>query len=369
MGHASIKQSQAVATPQPTMSLTLRSAEDLITAVAKALHPVMKRYRRDRWWFLKGQRRQPPPQTPAGHVWSSPPQSHDLRTQVIGTHTLFWGEAPGLSCTIRASWYGGGRPPMIVVEFRQGRGESLTVKVGLHGERRRDGWLRGEAIKAMPPRERQALRKSYVDGMRSVSAQRALAPKEALKDRRLWWIDPVRTPPEATRFVLILYLWQVGMISLAPGQASWTSVKKFIRSKDDAQLYLILQRMRTRYALPQHWKGLRVYIGKVIRGLAAQKAGQRNAIAAHYGISRSTFYRWISEGRVPRNGKAPLDKRGWAAVQQLAGQRALRREAMRMLTENKGKSVEAARKLVYRDLKAEKSLETMVRGLRRGEMP
>ena len=258
---------------------------------------------------------------------------------------------------------------MILVEFRQGRRESLTVKVGLYGERQRDGWLRGEAIKAMPPRERQALRKSFVDGMRRVTAQRALAPRRALKDRRLWWIDPDRTPPEATRFVLILYLWQVGMISLAPGQASWTSVKKFIRSKDDAQLYLILQWIRTRYALPQHWMELRVYIGKVIRGLAAQKAGQRDTIAAQYGISRRTFYRWISEGRVPRNGKAPLDERGWAAVQQLAGQRALRREAMRMLTENKGKSVEAARKLVYRDLKAEKSLETMVRGLRRGEMP
>ncbi len=343
------------------MSLTLRSAEDLITAATKALHADMRRYRRDRWWFLKGQRRKPPPQPPVGYAWSYPPQSPDLRTQVVGTHTLFRGEAPGLSCTIRASWYGGDHPPMIVVEFRQGRRKALTVQVGLYGERYAPLRLKRPTFRKLPARDRHIFWEEYLGAARKVASQKPS------RDFKRWWIDPAKTPPEATRFVLILYMWQVGMISLAPGQASWTSVKKFIRSKDDAQLYLILQRMRTHYTLPQHWMELRVYIGKVIRGLAAQKAGQRNTIAAHYGISRRTFYRWISQGWVPRNGKAPLDERGWAALEQLAGQRALRREAMRMLTENKGKSMEAARKLVYRNLKAEKSLETMVRGLRRGE--
>lgn len=388
MGHDFIERSRAVTRPQPTEVLTAETTWELVVSTTKALHTVMRRHRRDRWWFLHGQRVKAYPEPRPGYCWApEPPPFLDLRKEIMGQHVLFTGQAPGLACTLRADWINPGHPPTISVDFRQGRERAVTVRVGLYGERQRTpGPTLGKLAKthaaaspellkllaSLRPELAESLRSAGWSPARSLRAIRAVRAREPLRGDKLWWIDPDHTPADATRFVFLLYLWQVGVIDLTAGDEAWGFVKAFIqgpRYKDleDGELYDILSRMRQHYALPQHWKALRVYIRHVIRDVRA-KAGQRpDKIAARLSISRRTFYRWRRQ--VARSGSANLTAEEWAEIGQRAERRALRREAMRILTDSREKSPEVARKLIQRRLGRGGSLETIVRKLRKGGRP
>ena len=78
--------------------------------------------------------------------------------------------------------------------------------------------------------------------------------------------------------------------------------------------------------------------------MAAKTGGRVDTIADRYDISRRTVYRLVSQVQMRRNGKGQLDERGWADVEELVLKRLLRREAMRLLTEEQDLSRQAARR-------------------------
>lgn len=174
-------------------------------------------------------------------------------------------------------------------------------------------------------------------------------------------MDPQRTATEMTLAVLVLYAWRRGLIAEpTPGTKEWEAWNTLLRgprprnSVDDAELYQLLRILRARYVLPEDWRGLRRYIGYVIKALRRHpRAKQRDADAL--GISRATLYRWR---------KTATDQE----VAARAKTKQLRLEAMRLLRDSFGKSPEAARKMIQRRLSQGWSPESLVQRLRREAM-
>jgi hypothetical protein len=201
-------------------------------------------------------------------------------------------------------------------------------------------------LRKMPERHRRA----WLRAARAVQTRTVREDKPLRGDAR-WWLDPAKTPEETTAFVLLVYLWQAKMLDLTPETKQWAFAKAFLRTKaDEATLFLVLERMRRHYALPQHWKGLRQYVGRVLRSVQGPDDATRPP------VPRRTYFRWKSRGL------------GQGEIEARRRHRLLRREAMAILTE-RGKSDEAARKLIARRLQAGESLTALISRLRRGGRP
>ena len=89
------------------------------------------------------------------------------------------------------------------------------------------------------------------------------------------WIDPGETPPEVTKMALLLIFWQEGMVEFGPDKSSdaWAWVKRQTRMiHDDALCWEAFEKMRRNYVEPEDWRGLRIYLGKVIQGLRKSRS-------------------------------------------------------------------------------------------------
>lgn len=376
MGHVFAKEFSAVQGLRPSRFITFRSPSELVSVAAEVLHAVMAQYRRNRRWFLT---------------------DRDGVVDDVSLWTL-WGGVCGsgtpvpLSCTIRARVWKG-LPGGIDINFYQAypKGSfpvglenadklTLSVRVYLAKDWRRRRWRLGppkETLTRLPRRHWHVFVKGWSAGMRQA------VKGEPEEYGAIWWIDPSKTPQGATCFVLLLYLWQAGMIRLEPDGEEWAFIKAFVRgprgySIDDTALYEILELCRRHFALPQHWKGLRVYLGRVIRDVQRKEHGRADGIANRSGLSRRTLYRLISQKKVPQvslgalagkiREKKEISQRERVFLETIdrrGSQRRLRHEATELL-EGKGKSRAAARKMIQRHLTAGMSLETIVGRLSRG---
>jgi hypothetical protein len=74
---------------------------------------------------------------------------------------------------------------------------------------------------------------------------------------------------DATRTVLLLYLWQEKMVALGPDESpeAWQFLKRFLRIRDDAQLLEVFEHARGHFAHPDSWKQVRAYFKKVKKGI------------------------------------------------------------------------------------------------------
>lgn len=355
-------------------SVTVTDPWGLVTDATKTLHAVMGRYRRHRWAALGLDRS--PTVVRESRMW----------------HRVLWeGRTSGLSCAIRADWLGADSAPMISVDFYSGEGRArrLTVRVGLRGEGRL-ATLALRAPRALP----LALRQRWLKAARRAGRRRSHA--------RLWWIDATgrdRTPEDLTRFVFLLYLWDAGLLKpdpASPKDAIWQFASEFVRERtrrrvpparrtnlgtasltNDGDLWLTLDGMRRSFNLPQHWKSARKYLAKVFRTLRApERRSSREILVAEVPdhsrrrrgvwrdpaantlqtyeptVPKRTWYRWRSRG----------DTREQITAR--ARERDLRR-MIRNLLEARGRSREAARKLIYRRLAAGISLESLAARLHR----
>ncbi len=217
---------------------------------------------------------------------------------------LFHGRAPGLECVGWPHYNPQGRPrAWVSVDLRlgesvriDGRGWSvwpreITLEARLPEAHQRKivqdtDWWRAPQDVPTPEAEDEEIRVPHpFDRQRCLVR---LAPRRLhalLRDhgqRRLrcdvWrpplipprvWIDPKRTPRDVTKMALLLIFWQEGMVKFGPDDSAdaWAWVKGWTRSKDDARCLEIVTQMRQDYVEPEDWRGLRVYLGKVCRGL------------------------------------------------------------------------------------------------------
>jgi len=196
-----------------------------------------------------------------------------------------------------------------------------------------------------------------------------------------WWIDPTHTPLEATRFILVLYLFQAKIIDLSIDEPAWGFVRDFAnlnrqRPFDDAVLWEAVVAMVKRFSLPRHWKGLGAYLGRVLRQIRAKEWNRERKRGPtpleDLRLSRRTAYRLMSQGVLPRiqlrelsslQEKAPEKVEAFVeAAEQRMEQQNRRRGALSLLS--RGRTSEAARKSLYRRLKAGESLADIVGRLR-----
>jgi hypothetical protein len=199
-----------------------------------------------------------------------------------------------------------------------------------------------------------------------------------------WWIDPTHTPLEATRFILVLYLFQAKIVDLSIDEPAWGFVRDFAnlnrqRPFDDAVLWEAVAAMVKRFSLPQHWKGLGAYLGRILRQIRAKEWNRERKRGPtpleDLRLSRRTAYRLMSQGVLPRiqlrqlshlkEGATPAEIHAFVrAAEDRKARGSLREEAKSLLGDDR--SSEAARKLLYRRLKAGESLAAIVGRLRRG---
>jgi len=380
MGHGFCEGISAVRGLRPAGILTVHSDADLVETAAARLHMVMKRYRRNRWWFRVTARAQD--EDEFWTLWAGAVAS--------GTRTAF-------CCTIRARSMQG-RPAGIDINFYlgglrefgdvgiAGPGDRvLSVRVGIQEARRRiRRWppVPNDVVQALldelPHRllKRADLRRSWLRALRLT-----LQPE----DGATWWVDPGNTPIAATRFVLLLYLYQAQMIDLVPDGTNWRLIREFLDEErratvDDVTVYQMLQLMRRHFSHPQDWKGLRLYIGRVLRAIRFKERDRRSSILDSVDLSPRTAYRLMEAHKLPRirlqelgrptvgSARKQMVEAFKAATSARFRTRALRREASSLL-EAKGRTSEAARKFLYRRLQGGRSLEEIVGRLRRGRNP
>lgn len=110
------------------------------------------------------------------------------------------------------------------------------------------------------------------DNIRGEKWRRPLIPPRV-------WIDPGRTPRGVTLMALLLILWREGMVTFGPDDSpdAWKWVKGWTRARDDAKCWGIVTKMQRLYIQPQDWRGLRLYLGKVCRGLRVLARVRRTA--------------------------------------------------------------------------------------------
>ncbi len=410
----------------PSQSFTAASPQKLITEVSARLHEIARRRRRERWWFLGGDRIQSLPDSPPGWAWSTPPEPVDLKAGVIGHRVLFEGRAPPLAGVIRVRWnLGPQHRPVLLVDFREilprdgggpARAHTLTVQIGWGGEGRPAGKFSKRKIRGLALNERKGLQAEWVRHRRRSTAKRV---SDLLEGRpapqvgwRQWWIESGshKTPREATWFVLLLYLWQENLIALGPEETpdAWKEVKKFLGTEDDGRLAEILEALRRHFDFPQHWKGLRKYLSRVIRDtrlrpwktqgrevlLAPEGAEEREVrrargkpsnsdragpthagppsllpvwkAAESLGVRRETVYRWIRGKKIQANiqdGRRVLTEASLESARPLVRQRKIRTALREVLTERLGKSRAAAKKLIQRRIAAGITLEEIAHQL------
>ncbi len=371
---------------------------------ATALHDAMRRYRRDRWWFARHTPSQSRPLGSAGETEVT--HREGLRIWTLWASVAGARSAPEFSCTIRAHALGQ-RPWGLRINFGPGLAPELrgvaptrsddrgvSVDVQLVGESRRGRWWPDtspdDLAEILAGTPRRTMRVSEVKKARTMALRRVMSPREGA----LWWIDPSPkgTPLAATQFALLLYLCGSGVIDLGKEHEAWAFAKQFIAREaregtgriDEGLLYEALIAMSRRYVLPQHWKGLRVYLGRVLRSIRAGVA-KRVTIADRLGVSQRTLYRWIADEKVPsinirqlsralgEGRSSARDEAFLDAARRLADQRHLRREIMKLLTAERrkprGMTKEGARKLIQRRLHAGETLDMIFGRVRRGRRP
>jgi len=330
-------------------SLTAQTDWEAVQTVGRELHAVMKRYQRDRWWFL-GE--------------NNPPRAN--RADVMWHRDLASVRGPTISATIRADCYDSGKPPRISVDFVRPRiavdlvlprpaPKKLTLRIGLKGEGKPYGWLKLPSLK----NTHDTTRKRFLKGLRQ---SRVHNPSKGERLERLWWVEPGKTPDETTIFVFLLYLKQVKMRDLQFDSQQF--LERFMRryggndipSGDSGMVFSIFGQMTTHFTVPQDWRSLTAYLKRVIR---TELAGERSQWlqewlqerAGALDVSERTVIRWLKNQ--DGNGQmsfslqsAVLDK-----LTEKAETRTLRRLAFKALCQS-GKKKEAARKYLQRHLAA-----------------
>ena len=267
----------------PGQLLTEPDEAALVRAVARLLHDAARRAHRDRRWFLGGERVRGLPALPEDCAWyDGHPLPVDLRRSVVGTRVLYGVESPAVSGMIRVAWgLEAGLPrPILLVHFApRGRPSgSFTLRVRLYNERRTVGAFTRRRIRGRSQGEREKLYRAYLAWRRRGERNLVIEGK-AWKE---WRIDPRVAGAKdqqdhrgCTEFVTLLYLWQQGVVELDPEQTpeTWMLAKKFLHARDDTRCFEVLAELKERYAAPQSWRQLRVYIGKTITGIRRSEGG------------------------------------------------------------------------------------------------
>jgi hypothetical protein len=378
MGHEFRKQSSAVAGLRAAEIVTRSSAIELVDAAAHELHAVMRLYRRDRWFFRRGQEADCDGVLNLSTIWGGVSRLRETKDLMC---TLRVRTSLGTPVGIDANFYVGQPRPVSEIGLARHEDVVVAVRIGIADDRRHNrGWPRAapaaliDSMRDLPRTFVRArdLKKAWLQALRG-----ALHFGEGAT----WWIDPRRTPPDVTRFALLVFLWQARVLDLSgSGQADREALdcaRTFVRQArptgiDEAQLYQTLVALRDHYTLPQDWKELRRYLGRVVRTVRAKEAKRPDPIADGVGVSRRTVYRWRSEGRLP-SFSLPLvykklkeqtalssgEKASLEAATQLADRRRTRKEVQDLLME-RGRGREAARKFIQRRLRAGESVRTML---------
>jgi hypothetical protein len=309
--------------------------EITLSALVTELHQVVRRYERDRWFFLRS--------------WSVPPAA---RRKTLWHVPLMNAVADGLACTIRADYIPSDHTrsvPVISVDFGrleegrqltirvdddgeveahvrpvEGAQRQLTIRVGLDAQGRHR-WPLG--VKSLAPLSPE-WRRFWLKGARAWRA------KKPASGSQVWRISPRETPEKVTLAVFLLYLWRAGLINLEPVGESWAAVRAVTsRRVDDTELWMGLDKMRSAYALPQHWQEFRKYLGRTLNSVRERPA---EGPWVRLGINRATWYRWRAEGLTEEQ------------MEQRAEARAERVSLLTGLMDRRGMTAEAARKALYR---------------------
>ena len=170
--------------------------------------------------------------------------------------------------------------PILLVDFaRRGHpSERFTLRVSLYDERRTVGVFTRRRITGRSQGEREKLYRAYL-------AWRRRREDNLVRDRigwKEWRIDPSLARAKdkqdhrrCTEFVMLLYSWQQGVVALDPEKTpkTWMLAKKFLHARDDTRCFEVLAELKERYAAPQSWRQLRVYIGKTITGIRRSEGG------------------------------------------------------------------------------------------------
>jgi len=322
-------------------SLAHQTDWEAVQAVGRELHAVMKRYQRDRWWFLGK---------------NKPPRAN--RAEVMWHRDLASVRGPTISATIRADCYDSGKLPLISVDFVHARpAPKLTLRIRLKGEGTPYGWLKLPSLK----NAHDTTRRLFLKGLRT---SRVNNPS---KGERLWWVEPGKTPAEITIFVFLLYLKQVGMRDLYLDSQQF--LERFIRRYggkdiprgDKEKVFSIFGQMTTRFTVPQDWRSLTAYLKRVIRTeLTGEKSQWLKELAEEWEVSERTVIRWLKN----QGGKGQMSFSPPSAVldklKVKAERKTVRRLALKALCWS-GKRKEAARKYLQRHLAEGETCESIIR--------
>lgn len=293
---------------------------ELLSKAATELHAIMRRSRRNRWWFRQGTGSQSIDQGTQG----------DHEELVFRQWKLFRGKGGGLYCEIRGDCYEPTRPPQISIEFRMApqnvgvqppsemRDKRLVVRIGLTEEGKQGATLsnvaesyaafgevakeypvydvitKGRTVPSSPEQARRHIRKAksrtlpkkLEDHPRLKQYESAINPSV-----QQWWVDPKCTPVYLTKFVLLVYLVREDYLDPnTPQIKSFLRCRVFSRWMKDPNIRQldeldILSEISMRFAMPQRWNDVVTYIEKTVKGIALTRVRSQQEIS--YGSGRS----------------------------------------------------------------------------------
>ena len=205
---------------------------ELVCAASTLLHALAERRRRDRWWFLHGERVRREEYVDL----SGAPVVDEVyvRTNVVGRRLLFDGRGPRLWSVILVDFGRVGARPGLAGAFLLQK--EFTIEIGFGEQRKSAGIFTKRAVRGLSTAERQDLWQAYCRWQRGGERRDCSA---------LCWIDSEApdNSEEATRFELLLYLWQRDLIDLSPEGApeAWAFVRTFLgwRVTEDGEALVI----------------------------------------------------------------------------------------------------------------------------------
>jgi hypothetical protein len=251
---------------------------------------------------------------------------------------------------------------------------------------------------------------------RPAEVQRRRQAREPWAEKKLW-IDPDQTPVDDVRCQLVVCLLQEQMIAHSAEVSDFLQryMRQFThaRTKEEYDLLPKAQQLqgggerfeaiRKGFAYPEHWKELRPYIARTLRGLSAAAAreaveqsgprtGHALARTAPYAVddivrflqvecetdvwtpTRRTLYHWIKEGKIRtvHSGKKVLiPEEGLeqirALVKEQRHKKALKTYYIETGKEKQNKDpLEAAKKRLQRHRQRGESPEAIANAVRRG---
>ncbi len=292
------------------------------------------------------------------------------------------------------------------------------------GVRLADSWRfkpgRRSPLEEMRDRRRRKGGRETADALQAELGGLPPEVRERLRRREtIWWRTVLldqRQRVEDVRFLLALTLLQEDMVpscELEPMAVNY--IRAHVRGGcSDGIAYLVLQDLRRHFTEPEDWRAVLRYIRRTARGKMDDRPGihetdsrvrprRRRAVAhdvdqpgedsdplqarlmkhkrrhskpqfadlvsvadaaARLPISRDTLYDWINSGKIPlrfgEGDRRVLDVAGLDRVRELLRKRELR-EKIRAHLRRHGKTVAAAKKFLYRRLKAGATVEDVFR--------